>query len=292
MYPCKCRNEVDVSHDDFLAESAVSERSLALYQHILDRFTAWLQDRDPAHLGVRELREFIVSTGWGNSMQYVTVSLLRRYLTWQYGAGHPAARLKVKRKESPPQRSLTVEQVNVLLGSFPTWETTGTRDLALACLLLDTGLREAEICRLELDRVDVDGGRLDALVKGGRWKTAVFGSYTANCLRAWIGARSQIARPGVATMFVGVGGTKRGTPITPSGLRCIMRIWAKRVGFTISPHDFRRTFACLTTEAGAPSRVLQAAGRWENIAMVERYTRNVTQEAVRPYLPVDRLMCD
>ncbi|MHA2067638.1 MAG: tyrosine-type recombinase/integrase [Candidatus Thorarchaeota archaeon] len=42
-----------------------------------------------------------------------------------------------------------------------------------------------------------------------------------------------------------------------------------------NPHTFRRTFACLLPKAGLDTMTIKGLGKWESIAMVERYTRFV-----------------
>jgi hypothetical protein len=48
----------------------------------------------------------------------------------------------------------------------------------------------------------------------------------------------------------------------------------------------------MSTNNGAPSRVIQVAGRWSDIAMVERYTRTIEAEAIQPYLPMHHALKD
>jgi len=56
----------------------------------------------------------------------------------------------------------------------------------------------------------------------------------------------------------------------------------------VSPHAFRRAFACISTKAGAPSRVVQKIGRWDDIRMVERYTKALQAgKLYRQYSPAD-----
>jgi integrase len=87
-------------------------------------------------------------------------------------------------------------------------------------------------------------------------------------------------------VFVGVGGSKPGQRLTTSGLRVIVRKWGDGAGLgQISPHVFRRTFATLATIGGAPSRMVQLAGRWSRIEEVERYTRALTLDRFYDYLP-------
>jgi len=99
---------------------------------------------------------------------------------------------------------------------------------------------------------------------------------TGALLAGWLAARDPSGEgPGCPAVFVNVEKGKGPKPLTPCGLRCIFRDMAARSGFVggFSPHDLRRTFATLSTERGAPSRLVQLGGRWSNIGMVERYTR-------------------
>ena len=108
--------------------------------------------------------------------------------------------------------------------------------------------------------------------KGGDENWGFFGKATTRRLRAWLQVRE--AAKGVGTLFVSLGGNTRGRPLTTSGLRNILRRLGEAAGIEgVSPHTFRRAFACISTEAGTPSRVLQDLGRWADIRMVERYTQ-------------------
>ena len=46
----------------------------------------------------------------------------------------------------------------------------------------------------------------------------------------------------------------------------------------------------LAHQMGAPTRIVQIAGRWNDILQVEQYTRALRPEDFAPYAPVSRLM--
>ena len=132
---------------------------------------------------------------------------------------------------------------------------------------------------------------LDTIVKGGNAGRGRFSEYTAMQLSAWLSARAGVAKPGVPNLFVSVGGLKPGTPLTPRGLRIVLKKIGAAAGLEeFSPHDLRRTFATLAIRFGAPTRVVQVAGRWDNLEMLERYTATLQAEDIDTYLPVTRLM--
>ena len=51
-----------------------------------------------------------------------------------------------------------------------------------------------------------------------------------------------------------------------------------KTGLPCNAHTFRRTFASILAKRGVDSLHIQQLGRWESIAMVERYTRSVRFE--------------
>ena len=45
-------------------------------------------------------------------------------------------------------------------------------------------------------------------------------------------------------------------------------------GIACNPHSFRRGFCVHLVKSGFSTRIVQALGGWENIAMVERYSKS------------------
>ena len=157
-------------------------------------------------------------------------------------------------------------------------------------LMIDTGLRASEVCSLTLSKLNMEERSFRVKIKGGGWGTGVFTETTKKWLEEWIRLREKIARPKVQNVFVSVKGIKPGTAITRDGLRSIFRKLGQRSDLgLISPHDMRRTFATLAIRNGAPTRLVQVAGRWRNIREVERYTRAIRAEDIAPYSPIGRI---
>jgi site-specific recombinase XerD len=197
----------------------------------------------------------------------------------------------MERKPSPPQRTLNRKKADQLLQLFDTSKPKGIRDLAIVTLALDTGLRADELVHIQLSYLDMDQGVLFVPIKGGQWAPAAFYEYTSSCLASWLAVRPKVAKAGVETLFVSIGGTTRGQPLTRDGLRAIFYEFSQDSDIgRISPHDMRRTFATLAVEAGAPTRAVQVAGRWQHIKMVEHYTRALEAKVLHRYSPVNRLM--
>jgi len=217
-----------------------------------------------------------------------SVYALRIWLAWEWAdrklePPHPAADLKAPRARRRLQRSLTADQLAAVLGSCDTSTVQGVRDVAMIALMTDTGIRSAEVCRLNLTDLDMGRRLLEVVVKGGDESRRVFHPITATFLWRWLEARADVAS--CPAVFVDT--AHRGTRLTTGGLRAIFRRIGKQAGLrAFSPHDLRRTFAMLATEAHAPTRVTQVGGGWGDIKLVETYTQALAVEAFRPYSPV------
>lgn len=268
--------------EEFLASQAYAENTKDHYRRVFERVLA---GRELRRLGAADLVKLIKSESWGNSQECVAVACCRKYLRWRYGEKHPALGAKIKGQKSKLQRVLTVEMALELLMTFDASTPKGARDLAMAAVLLDTGLRASEICRLRLVDVDLERGACQVITKGGNWGIGILSDITIGFVRTWLDVRT--VAPGVGALFTNI---QHGTQLTREGLQCIMRVWGKRIGISLSPHDFRRSYACIASVFGAPSRLVQIGGRWSSIDMVEHYTRAIKADAMRPYLPVSRLL--
>jgi len=235
------------------------------------QFKTWLYDHDT----------------WGNSTTWLAYCAVRSFLKWKYGKGHSALELSIKREDAGPQRTLSVSQAQTVYSYLEDLTSTiGVRDLSIFSLLLDTGLRSSEICRLNRDNLNLETRTLTVKVKGGSWGSAIYSEVTTNYLIEWLHRRINHAK-GTNALFVGIKGSKPGTRITNSGLRVIVRRWGKRSGVgPLSPHDFRRTFATISTILQAPTRLVQMAGRWSRLEEVERYTRGLQLLEFDKYLPM------
>jgi integrase len=263
-----------------------SDWSLNTREHYKRIIIHWLSETtDPLVFTSNDFLKWLTCHAWSSPTQWVAFCCLRGYITWLYGASHPALELRIRRIDSPPQRSLTTKQVYLLLSSFDTSSVKGIRDLAICSLLLDSGLRASEICRLDLQYLNLEEHRLTVLIKGQTWGDGVYSDETSRFLSDWIAIRP--AKKCVTTVFVSIGGDTRGCPLTRSGLQFIVEKWATQAGIKIlSPHDLRRTFASQATRLKCPARILQVAGRWKNLEMVQRYTRDIEADDFAPFFPV------
>lgn len=279
----------------FLDASNYSDATRSSYEWCLKCLDAWVDEHslDPASLYPSDFKRFLDCHEWGNNMRRLVSNATKSFVRWRYGSSHPVLAFKAPRDDAPPQRTLSAEQVDCLLPTFDTTKPIGWRNLSIISLILETGLRETEVCNLLLENLDLAGQGVHALTKGSKWRHCVFSAITASYLDIWLDARRRYVRIGVKTLFVSVSGLTQGHPLTPGGLRAIFRRMAHKAGLpALSPHDLRRTMACLYSQAGLPDRTIMLLGGWKSIGTFIRYTRTLQPrvEDVERFSPVVKSM--
>lgn len=275
----------------FLAESDYADSTRSAYRYALNRLATWLAERDATidNLTAATYLAFLNGHGWSANMRRQYASAVRAFLRWLGHRDHPVFSIILPPDNAKTGRALVHEDLQNLLASFDTSTALGIRNLAMLALMVETGLRIAEVCRLKLSDVDLKRRQLQVLAKNEKYREGVFSEVTANYLLAWLAQRAELALPGVPFLFVSEGGISPGRGMTPGGLRKMFSHWGIRseVG-RLSPHDMRRTMCMLLIEAGAPSRIVQVLGGWEDLKMVERYSRNLKPktEQIDRYSPL------
>lgn len=261
-------------------QEGLATTTLNQYEWHLRRLIDWLGGR-----GVVELdqvsRDLLRAWGaglhdaWGPATVKQAVCSVRSFFAWCHEddllESNPGLALKMPSVPARVQRTVTIDEFERMLVGCDVSTVKGVRDSALISLLMDSGLRNAECCRLDVGDLALGERLLTVRVKGGAFDYAFFGQSTADRLRAWLSARPAVESE--RALFVSVGGGTPGHRLTTRGLRIVVVRIGEAVGVLgVSPHAFRRGFALAASNAGAPTRVVMAAGRWKNIDMVVRYT--------------------
>lgn len=275
--------------DEFLATSSYTRATKRTYTQILKVFTQEVNTSDTAPTAAQfvawlDQHDKEVGGNWGNARLNVALACVQSYLRNLYGSKHPALKAKIKRHQGKLQRAITQDQLLAILATFDTLTPKGARDLAMASLMSQAAFRAAEVCRLRQEYVDTEHLVAQVLVKGSQWRIGIFEEDVAQYIELWKRHRETL-NPQDGRLFVSLKSGYVGKPLTPEGLNQIVRGWGKRIGIKLSPHDFRRGFATIGGENGAPDTLLMYGGGWHDQNAFNRYTRTSRLSALRKFLP-------
>ena len=174
-------------------------------------------------------------------------------------------RIRFERLAQPEQRPpmLEVEEIRRLLAKCET-----RRETALLHVLFDTGMRRAEVCKLDWSDVDLQSGVV-LVRQGKRLKDRVV-RLGPQSLRALRRHRREVRHQDGDPVFVSERG---GARLTGSGLRGILVRLAKRAGVRTTAHMLCRSYATMYLRGGGQVVHLQRILGHAQIGTTVEYLR-------------------
>ncbi|WP_130616479.1 site-specific tyrosine recombinase [Cohnella abietis] len=187
----------------------------------------------------------------------VSIRSFCKYLTIKRALDYnPAIQLESPKAVKKPPKSLTPVNLDKLLELPDTSSDMGLRDRAMLELLYASGLRVSELTALDKGHVRLDMGFLLCWGSGKRERMVPVGSHGTS----WVSRYLEQARPCLVNpdkpedaLFL----NHLGTRMTRQGFWKIMKKYANQLGFTITPHMLRHTFATHLLDNGADIRAVQ-----------------------------------
>jgi integrase/recombinase XerC len=137
------------------------------------------------------------------------------------------------------------------------------RDKAIISLFSDSGLRLSELANINTNDIDWEHRLIKVVCKGNKEGLAPFGKRTEALLRKWLSTYQADGKL---------------WDINKNGINIMLRRLKARTGLPCNAHTFRRTFASILAKRGVDSLHIKRLGRWESLAMVDRYTKSVQFE--------------
>lgn len=243
-----------------------------LQQHFRGKYLDELTRDVIAKVG--ELKKRKTSPATANRLLALIRSILRRAaLDWEWIDRAPVIRLY--REPKRRVRYLTPPQAQKLISELPTHLAD------MVSFSLATGLRQANVTKLEWSQVDV--ARHVAWIHGDQAKAGKPIHVTLNetamsVLTKQIGKHSR-------WVF-----TFKGKPIQ----QVTTKAWYKsltRAGIEdFRWHDLRHTWASWLTQSGVPLNVIQEMGAWESAEMVRRYAHLAPEQFSQHAKVVDLML--
>jgi integrase/recombinase XerD len=285
--------------DDFLRVCAVERRlsshTLEAYSSDLADFQRWLprgtEMRDILPVSLKKYLEDMVER------RRLSAATVRRRLACfrtffrrladlgEIADPFVAWQLRIARRRRLP-RTLTRTEIAALLWPFRDsderpWSAPDAMFQTAVRLMIATGVRVGELCRLRIDDVSPDGSALRVHGKGSRDRVAyVPDGQLRRELQRLIALRRNNGNPSNALFL-----NRRGSRMRSQSIRSKLRQHAAQAGLTrrVTPHMLRHTAATLLIESGVDIRFVQRLLGHSSIATTEIYT-HVSDEALRTTL--------
>ena len=278
-------------------EKSLSDNTVDAYLTDLDKLLAYLTLENINILDVRleNLEDFsagLHDIGIHPRSQARILSGIRsfyRFLIMEdYPESDPTELLESPQTGFKLPEVMTVEEIDLLIGSIDRGTKEGQRNRAILETLYSCGLRVSELCNLKLSELYFEEGFIKVEGKGSKQRLVPISPRAIKEIRLYFTDRNLMKiKPGFED-FVFI--SNFGKNISRIMVFHIIKELAERIGLKkkISPHTFRHSFATHLLEGGANLRAIQCMLGHESIGTTEIYThidRNMLRSEIIEHHP-------
>ena len=151
-------------------------------------------------------------------------------------------------------------------------------------LLYSSGLRVGELTSLDLEDLDLGGGMVRVMGKGGKERIVPIGSKAIEALRSYLTRRGELMAKGTSAsqyLFLNY----RGGRLTPRSVARMIKKYLLQGGIVkkTTPHTFRHSFATHLLDAGADLRGIQELLGHASLSTTQKYTHVSSAKLMEVY---------
>jgi integrase/recombinase XerD len=280
---------IDEFIDHLWLEDGLSKNTLNSYRFDLELFTGWLDKSlkknilDTSQVDIQQYLSFKFPTSKSRSISRLLAALRRlfRYLLRQKKIKiDPTLEIQSPKIPKSLPKSLSEEDVELLLAAPDVETNTGLRDKAMLELLYACGLRVSELVNILLTELSMTEGVIRVTGKGNKTRLVPMGEEAVDWIKKYIDeSRNNILKQRVSKyLFI----TIRGGAMTRQAFWYLIKRYAiiANIKKSMSPHIMRHAFATHLLNHGADLRVVQMLLGHSDISTTQIYT-HVARERLK-----------
>ncbi len=276
-----------------LHERDLAPATVRSYCQELERFAVWFEQTNgqpltPTALTGRDVRDYrehgqAVARSKPGTINR-RLAAIRAYGAWlvesRQIASNPAQHVKLIDEQSLAPKSLDRRQIAALerevarslnAAATDSAKFLRTRNRAIIMLLVNSGLRVAELCALEVPDVVVNERSGSVTVrrgKGNKARTVPLNVEARRPLTAWFSLIEETMQEN-DPLFC----DHQGMPLQPRGVQHMLKEYGRRAAIEVTPHVLRHTFAKSLADAGVRAEEIAALLGHSKLETTRRYTQ-------------------
>lgn len=232
--------------ESFLREKRIqncTEDTVKDYYYFIKVFCDYQSDRPVESLTMQDIENYILYL-YGRNLASATchtyIHHLRIFLAWcarRTSLQFDPAEIRVPKSPKKHLRIYSSEDIRLIYRTDCTDDPVlNARNRALVSLMLDSGLRQRELCRIRPADIDFSVRRLEVHGKGNKDRIVPLGRVTVALINRYL---QLIPRTDCKYLFC----NRYGEPLTPNAVKLFMRKMASLLPFEFSSHKLRHNFA-------------------------------------------------
>ncbi len=306
------RTEFEEAAEAFLrvlgAERGASEHTVRAYTREVRDFAGHLGEslgkqgklKAVEHLHIRAYLGVLYERGLGKASAARALAAIRSWFKWLAKEGrvlqNPALLVSTPKRPLHLPRVPSVEEVNRVLNGLDGGEAEDAgawpeRDRVIFELLYGCGIRNSELCGLDMRHVRWADDAVLVRGKGKKERLVPLGDEAARALREYLPGREAklvaagkgaMIQDGPLMMNLRMRGTCR---LTTRSVGRIVKAIAQSRGLAadVHPHTLRHAFGTHMLEEGADLRAIQEMLGHERLSTTQRYTQLTVGQVQRVY---------
>jgi integrase/recombinase XerC len=285
-------------------ERNVSQHTLRNYQSDLEQFVDHLAPAHPKngkrdlpaltdidHITIREWLAALHTAQKKKSSIARKLAALRTFFQFLVREGvleqNPAKLVSTPRLEKKLPKHLSIEEAIKFIETPDTDTDLGKRDRAMLELMYATGVRVAELTKLNLGHIDFRNRLIRVTGKRRKERIVPFGEPALDALKSYLDVRdgflnnAPISEREPEALFLNYQGTRITTRSVGRMVEKYIRVCAGRND--ISPHALRHSFATHLLDSGADLRDIQELLGHARLSSTQIYTHVSMEKLIQVY---------
>jgi integrase/recombinase XerD len=263
--------------DHLSCERGYASNTLEAYERDILEFLRYHENRKVKlyQISRREVSRYLGELRTKNN---ATTSILRKissvkgFYEWLQEKGtlrdNPLSLLELPKRRKSLPKTLSVSEVSRLLNC----DQLVGQDKVIVELLYACGLRVSELATLPVRAVDLDGGYIRVLGKGGKERLIPLGGVSVVVVQKYLAETGLNGDDPLLVRFEGKGSLFKAA-LNRREIWQRVRDMKHIIGREVSPHTFRHSFATHLLENGADLRVVQELLGHSDISTTQIYTQ-------------------
>lgn len=272
-------------------ERGRSLKTVENYNRYLNRFIDYSKITEAEQITddlVRDFRLWLARQKGGsdtenlkkNTQNYhlIAVRSFLKYLAKRSISSMPPDRIELAKTSGRELELISEDELSRLLDAPDGKSEKTLRDKAILELFFSTGLRVSELCRLDIDSINLNRDEFTVRGKGDKVRLVFLSDSAKEALQAYLIKRKDMSQ----FLFVSLAKNKKIARLTPRSVERIVKFYAIKAGISrkVTPHIIRHSFATDLLQNGADIRSVQIMLGHANVSTTQIYT-HVTDRQLR-----------